>query len=178
MFYTLVAHKLHTSPLNKMQRLRGCSERPKNSFVLWNVLCFSPSAEWSWTTRPVLLTPAIRQQSTLLLGSFLETKMFRRAWPFTAIDTASILSEKQITYGIAVSLLQSQDKEPITTHCCFMLPAFSSHFWALAPSSWPGLAFLLLFCEPGHFLPLLPFVKTVRQGVHILLRSWIYCIFQ
>lgn len=29
MFYTLVAHKLHTSPLNKMQRLRGCSERPK-----------------------------------------------------------------------------------------------------------------------------------------------------
>lgn len=120
------------------------------------------------------LTPAIRQQSALLPGSFLKAVVFSTAWPFTTIDTASILSEKQITYGIAASLLQSQDKE--THHHPLLLYAssLSSHFWPHAPSSWPGLLSLLLFFEPGHFvLPLLPFVKTAGQGVHTLLCVWI-----
>lgn len=120
------------------------------------------------------LTPAIRQLSALLLGRFLKARVFNTAWPFTTIDTASILSEKQITYGIAVSLWQSQYKEGNHHPLLLYVSSLSSHFWPHAPSSWPGMLSLLLFCEPGHFvLPLLPFVKTAGQGVHTLLCVWI-----
>lgn len=66
------------------------------------------------------------------------------AWPFTAIDTANILSEKQITYGIAVSLWQSPDKESHHHPLLLYVSSLSSHFW---PHALSGLACSLFFCS-------------------------------